>query len=163
AQTWALTLNDSTITGNLVGLARPMSYAGTWYADDFRAFSAAGDQSPPKVVLSAVAAPLTGVTTLQPTVTDETGVARVAFYVDGGLRATAPPGPFNWAFDTSTATNGTHTLTVKAYDLAGNVGSASQVVQTQNANALADPVIPAQYGHIRVAQLAYSLSQIDSF
>jgi hypothetical protein len=162
--TWAMTLNDTVLTaGGFVGLARPMSYAGTWYVDDFRVYSIAGDQAPPVVTLTAPTAPLSGVATIQPTVTDDTGVNRVEFYMDGGLKATDLAAPYTWNFDTTTAVNGQHTLTVAAYDIAGNVASKTVTVQTSNPTALTDPDIPNHYGHIRIAQLAYATGQIGAF
>ncbi len=162
APTWALTVNDTTLTGNYVGLARPGSYAGSWYADDFQVYTAAGDEVPPSITLSPPAAPLTGVVPLTATVTDNSGVTRVEFYVDGGLRATDTAAPYTFPFDSSTAVNGTHTLTVKAYDVAGNIGTLNLTVQTLNANSLEVPAISSNFSHIQVAQLIYSPSQLDA-
>jgi hypothetical protein len=159
SQTWALTATDSSLTqGGYVGLARPASYAGTVVFDDFGALAGSGDTTPPTVTLQAPAAgsTLTGTVTVQATAQDAGGVARVEFYVDGGLRATVTAAPYQWAFDSSTASNATHTLTVKAYDLAGNVGAASVQVTTSNASSLPKPTIPQHLPNIRIAELAYS-------
>jgi hypothetical protein len=164
APAWAMTVNDSVLTtGGFVGLARPMSYAGTWYVDDFRVNSIAGDQTPPTVNLTAPTAPLNGIAAIQPVVTDDVGVNRVEFYLDGALKTTDTAAPYVWNFDTSTAVNGAHVLTVLAYDIAGNVGSKTVALQTSNPSSLTDPSIPAHYAHIRIAQLAYSTSQLTSF
>ena len=74
-----ITVNDSAITsGDYVGLGRPGSYAGSWYVDNFLVYTSAGDESPPQVSLPVSAAPLVGVTTLAPTVTDDMAVARTS-------------------------------------------------------------------------------------
>src|SRR5262249_55233297 len=84
------------------------------------------------------------------------GVARLEFLVDDALRAAVTAPPFRWDFDTSTASNGEHRLTVLAYDLAGNVGRATWSFTTQNDTWLPRPSIPRHYPHIRIAELAYS-------
>ena len=91
---------------------------------------------------------------VQASAQDLGGVARVEFYLDNVLRAVSTTSPYVWNFDTGTASNGVHTLTVKAYDLAGNIGQASLSISTSNATALPRPVIPQHYSHIRIAQFS---------
>jgi hypothetical protein len=58
-------------------------------------------------------------------------VSGVQFFLDGaalGGQVTTAPYAFSW--NTATASNGSHTLTAKAYDAAGNVGSSSAVTVT---------------------------------
>jgi hypothetical protein len=65
---------------------------------------------------------------------DNVAVASVQFFLDGsplGSPVTAAPYAVNW--DTTKAANGSHTLSAKATDTSGNVGtSASVVVTVQN-------------------------------
>ena len=65
---------------------------------------------------------------------DDCGVASVQLLLDGralGSPVTSSPYAINW--DTTTDTNGTHTLTAVATDTSGNTGSSSQVsVAVQN-------------------------------
>ena len=65
---------------------------------------------------------------------DNVAVASVQFFLDGsplGSPVTAAPYAVNW--DTTTAINGSHTLSAKATDTSGNAGtSASVVVTVQN-------------------------------
>jgi hypothetical protein len=65
---------------------------------------------------------------------DNCSVASVQFYLDGqalGSPVTSSPYAVSWA--TTTATNGTHTLTAKATDTSGNVGASPAVsVTVQN-------------------------------
>src|SRR5262249_44628114 len=93
----------------------------------------------------------------QVSATDNVGVTRVEFYVDNVLRAAVSEQPFTWSFDTTAVANGPHTLTVKAYDPAQNIGQASQTITTQNDfSPLPRPVIPQHAPHIRLANLAYN-------
>jgi hypothetical protein len=61
------------------------------------------------------------------TASDNVGVTKVAFYVDGVLRAADTGSPYGTYFNSTLVANGSHTLTVKAYDAAGNVGTAAGV------------------------------------
>jgi leucyl aminopeptidase len=106
-----------------------------------------GSSTPPSVSIDA---PTNGATVaftvdVQATASSPVGVARVEFYVDGQLRHsdTAPPWLFSW--DTTSATNGTHTLLARAYDVASNTGQSLPVsVNVQNAllgQAVFDPTL----------------------
>jgi hypothetical protein len=165
-QTWALETTDSAITqaGN-VGLVRPPSYTGTLYFDDFSVIPASAISVGPTVSIQAPAAntTLSGVINVEVNATDpENTITSVDFYIDNVLRATSIDSPFTWAFDTTTATNGTHTLTVMVHDLAGNVGQATMTITTLNNTALTTPTIPQHLPNIRIAELAYGGSTIDS-
>jgi hypothetical protein len=58
------------------------------------------------------------------------GVTRVEFFLDGVLTATDTTSPYSWSWTTTGATNGSHTLTSKAYDAAGNLGTSATVSVT---------------------------------
>ncbi|RKG74590.1 hypothetical protein D7W79_22485 [Corallococcus exercitus] len=68
-----------------------------------------------------------GNVTVQATASDNVGVVKTELYVDGQKAAedTTSPYSFTW-----TATAGTHSLVVKAYDAANNVGSSAAVSVT---------------------------------
>jgi hypothetical protein len=164
-QTWALQTSDGAITsGGQDGLARTATYAGPLYFDDFSVYPQL-DMQPPTVTLTAPAfgATLTGTTTVQAQASDNVGVGRVEFYLDGFLQATDTAAPFSWNFDSSAASNGTHVISAIAYDLAGNSSLATESVVTSNGSALPAPSLPQHFSWIRVAQLLYSPDQLDSF
>lgn len=72
-----------------------------------------------------------GLTTVDVTATDDLRVGKVELYADGQLVAMDGVAPFQFTWDGSKASS-THTVfTAKAYDAAGNVGSAEVQVQTQ--------------------------------
>jgi hypothetical protein len=66
--------------------------------------------------------------------TDNIGVTKVEFYVDGALlpNGTEVSSPYTASWDSTTYSNSTHTLSAKAYDLAGNVGNSSSVIVNVN-------------------------------
>jgi Zn-dependent metalloprotease len=68
-----------------------------------------------------------GTITFSATASDNVGVSKVEFYVDGVLRGTDTSSPYSMTFDSTALSNGTHTLVAKAYDAAGNVGTSTSV------------------------------------
>ncbi|WP_424682014.1 CehA/McbA family metallohydrolase [Frateuria sp. YIM B11624] len=84
-----------------------------------------GDTTAPTV--SASESGSAGTITLMASASDDIGVSRVEFYVDGALKATDSSAPYQASLDSITLTDGSHTLVAKAYDAAGNVGSSNGV------------------------------------
>jgi thermitase len=100
--------------------------------------------TPPSV---SIAAPLTstsvsGTVLVQGSATDSSGVAKIELDVDGVAVATATASPFSFSWNSASKTNGSHTLTVKAFDAANNMGSASVTVSVNNAAQTADTTPP---------------------
>ncbi|HYO51964.1 Ig-like domain-containing protein [Archangium sp.] len=98
---------------------------------------------PPQAALTepAAGAALSGTVTLTATATDDVGVVKVEFYAGTHLLGTDTSPPYELAWDTTTASNGLGTLTVRAYDdSCGWTQSASVDVSLQNVgNATFDP------------------------
>jgi hypothetical protein len=68
-----------------------------------------------------------GTITLNATATDNVGVTKVEFYVDGNLLGSSTTSPYKLAYDSTKLSKGSHSLVTKAYDAAGNVGTSSAV------------------------------------
>jgi hypothetical protein len=66
------------------------------------------------------------------TASDNVGVSKVEFYVDSSMMSTDTSSPYSYSWDSTTVTNGTHTIMVKAYDAAGNNASKSVSVTVNN-------------------------------
>ena len=97
----------------------------------FRTLSA--DSVSPVVVLTAPAsgAVVSNSVTLSATASDNVAVVGVAFLMDGvavGAEVGSTPYTFQW--DTLGVPNGTHTITARARDLAGNVAVSGDVIVT---------------------------------
>jgi hypothetical protein len=103
--------------------------------------SGSGDTTLPTVTLSA---PTNGATvsgsavTVSATASDNVGVAGVQFQVDGvNLGAEDTSSPYSTTWNTTSAGNGSHTLTAIARDTANNTKSSSLTVTVSNAAASA--------------------------
>lgn len=79
---------------------------------------------------------LYGVVTLSVIASDNVGISKIEFYLDGTkLIATAENGATSISWDSANAANGTHTLKAIAYDAVGNHSeTASVTIKTQNQN-----------------------------
>lgn len=83
-------------------------------------------------------ATVSGTTKVTASASDDTGVSRVDFYLDGAVRASDTTSPYEWSWDTAADANGTHTLTSRAFDAAGNSATSSGVsVSVSNGTASA--------------------------
>jgi hypothetical protein len=87
--------------------------------------SGGGDTTLPAV--SASESGTSGTITLSATASDNVGVTKVEFYVDGALKGTDTTSAYSMTLDSTTLANGSHTLTAKAYDAAGNVATSGAV------------------------------------
>ena len=84
--------------------------------------AASGDTTAPLVTASESGT--SGTITLSATASDNVGVSKVEFHVDGVLKGTDTVAPYAMTLNSATLANGAHTLTAKAYDAAGNVGTS---------------------------------------
>jgi hypothetical protein len=111
-------------------------------------FTKAVDTTPPTTSITAPAnnATVSGSVTITAAASDNVGVTQVQFYIDGSLVGTDIAAPYTYAWNSATATNGTHTLSTKAYDAAGNIGTSPNVTVTVS-NAV---VIPFKITNIAV-------------
>src|SRR5437764_14838657 len=92
------------------------------------------DNTPPTITITSPgnAASVSGTIDVLATATDNVGVKSVALSVDGATVATSTTSPFTNSWNSGTAVNGTHTLTVTASDAAGNKSSSSIQVNVNN-------------------------------
>lgn len=86
---------------------------------------------------------VSGAVTLGANASDDTGVVKVSFYRGSTLIDTDTTGPSSFAvlWDTTTVANGTYSISAKASDAAGNVGTSSTISVTVN-NTTADTTPP---------------------
>jgi chitinase len=117
---------------------------GSLYYFAVTAFNKAGVESPysnivlvpelipPTVSLSTsiIGTTATGTVSLSASASDNVGVTRVEFYVNGVLQSSDTASPFLFSWNTSTLASGAYTLFARAYDAAGNVGQSGTVSLT---------------------------------
>jgi Bacterial Ig domain len=91
-----------------------------------------GDTIPPTTSITAPSNGATVSATLSVTASasDNVGVTRVEFWLDGALSSTDTTSPYEWSWNTTSVTNGTHTLVSKAFDAANNSGSSTAISVT---------------------------------
>ena len=75
---------------------------------------------------------VSGSVTITANASDNVGISKVEFYVNGVLQATDSASPYTFNWNTKSIANGSYTLTVKAYDAAGNIGNSSSVLVSVN-------------------------------
>ena len=112
-------------------------------SNDFT-FTTAGDTTPPTIsITSPVAgATLTGTVNAVASAEDNVSVASVQFKVDGassGPSLTAPP--YSYSLNTTSLSNGNHTLAAVATDAAGNTASSVGLPIVVNNPSTAPPVV----------------------
>jgi hypothetical protein len=84
-----------------------------------------GDATAPSVSITSPAngSTVSGTVTVSVSATDNVGVSSVSLTVDGAVVATGYAAPYNFSWNSSSIADGTHTVTAKATDAAGNAGS----------------------------------------
>ena len=103
---------------------------------------------PPAVSVTSPAggATVSGTVTVTANASDNVGVAGVQFLLDGAnLGAEDTTAPYSVSWNTATAANGTHTLTARARDAAGNLTTSAAVTVTVSNQAPAGGLVAA-YG-----------------
>jgi Bacterial Ig domain len=135
--------------------------------------TANNDTQPPTTAITAPTAgsSVAGTVSVTASATDNVGVTSVTFLLDGVAQATDTASPYSWSWNTTTATNGAHTLTSRAQDGAGNIGTSAAVAVTVSngtnianwrlvqANAALTYVLPAgtvvpNHGYLIIARNA---------
>ncbi|HJU84492.1 MAG TPA: Ig-like domain-containing protein [Holophagaceae bacterium] len=84
-----------------------------------------------------------GYITFSATATDNSGIQRVTFYVDGVFVASDYYAPYSVAFDSRGLSNGAHTLVVYAVDNMGNLGYLTHGIAFTVNNTTTDSVPPS--------------------
>ncbi|HXU13110.1 MAG TPA: Ig-like domain-containing protein, partial [Candidatus Binatia bacterium] len=91
------------------------------------------DTTPPTVSITSPAsgATVSGTTTVSASASDNVGVSGVQFFVDGSaVGAEDTTSPYSVAWNTTTVANGSHSLTARARDAAGNQKTSTAVTVT---------------------------------
>ncbi|WP_263630513.1 Ig-like domain-containing protein [Geomonas agri] len=90
------------------------------------------DVTAPSVALTAPAngTTIAGVTAVTADASDDVGVTKVEFYLNGVLQGSDSSAPYSYSWDPSTLARGSYTWTAKAYDAAGNQRQSAAVTVT---------------------------------
>ena len=79
------------------------------------------------ITAPADGATVTGTVAIAANASDNIGVDRVEFLLDGALLGSDTSAPYAYSWNSSTASNGAHALQARAVDLVGNTGSSPLV------------------------------------
>jgi len=143
---------ESLLYGSATDLGTPGrdNYYGHGRVDAAAAVNAArgaavADTQPPAVSMGALSAGATvsGLVGIDATASDNVGVVRVELRVDGRTVATDSTTPYQFAWDTATVANGSHSVEVHAFDAAGNGKGSGAIVVTVANPVAADTTPPA--------------------
>ena len=103
---------------------------------------ASTDTTPPTVSLTAPAggSTVSGKTvSLTASASDASGISKVDFLADGTLVGSSTVSPYSLSWDSTTVSNGSHSLSAKAYDTAGNTSTSSAVTVNVNNTQTGQP------------------------
>jgi hypothetical protein len=81
-----------------------------------------------------------GIVSVGAIATDNVGVTKVQFFLDDSLAVEMAAAPFLLSLDSSVLTSGTHTISAKAFDASGNVGTSNTITVTVVGDTLAPTV-----------------------
>jgi chitodextrinase len=98
------------------------------------------DTTPPTVSVNAPDT-FTGPVTLSATANDNVGVTKVEYLLDGSKIGEATTAPYDYVFDSTTRPDGSYSLTAKAYDAEGNVGTSTVKTITINNSETTAPTV----------------------
>ena len=91
------------------------------------------DTSAPEVAMQSPAqnAKISGEVQVGASASDDTGVTKVEFYIDNALASSDSTSPYEYSWDTTTVTSGTHTVYAKAYDASSKSANSAAVTVTK--------------------------------
>lgn len=146
------------------GDTRPQGAACDAGADEVT--GGGSDTTSPTVSISApsASAKLRGSVAVTASASDNTGVVGVQFKLDGiNLGSEDTSSPYSITWDTTTATNGTHSLTAVARDAAGNTKTSTSVsVTVDNAAPTVSITTPANGATVSGSSVSITASAADT-
>lgn len=104
------------------------------------------DTTVPVVSITSPAANATvsGTVNIAASASDNIGVSKVEFYLNGVLKSTDTAAPYSYSWNSTTVSNGNYTITTKAFDAAGNSSASSVTVAVNNVVATSSSICQAQ-------------------
>lgn len=100
------------------------------------------DQAPSVAIISPSGGEVTGVVPVDIEAADNVGVVRAELWVNGKKTVTDALAPFAFAWDSSNLASGDYTLTIRAFDAAGNQGVSQGVLVTVDNSSVIDDEAP---------------------
>jgi len=130
---------SSLAAGSYTLTARAYDAAGNVGESGAVTVTVVNDTTAPTVALTSPSsgATLSGTVAVTASASDNVGVSRVEFYANGSLLSASNVAPYSYSWNTAGVSNGSYTLSARAYDSAGNVRNSSSVsVAVNNTSSL---------------------------
>jgi hypothetical protein len=167
---YALKIDTNTLTnGNHSFVVKAYDWAGntgTSGAAIFNVNNTIPDTQDPVVTITSPAngAAVSGIVNIAATASDNVGVTRVDFHLDGSTTAahSDTSSPYSWSWNTTTVSNGPHTLLAKAYDAANNEGASATVTVTVDNASPPKPGDLNSDGSVDIVDLSILLSNWET-
>lgn len=141
---YAMSLDSTTLANGSHSLVAKASDAagnvGSSTAVAFSISNPAPDTQAP--IVSSYESGGSGTISFTANYSDNVGVTKVEYYVDGALKGSSTTAPFSVSYDSRNLSNGLHSLVAKAYDAAGNVGTSSNTTNFSINNGSGDTQAP---------------------
>lgn len=104
----------------------------------------AGDTAAPTVLITAPAngSAVSGTVAIGIAASDNVGVAKVSFYINGAFKGSDMVSPYSYSWNTAVEFNGMYTIYAVAYDAAGNSKNSATISAVVNNNIAADKIAP---------------------
>lgn len=132
-------LNQTSTTINGLDPSKSYDFAVTAYntsgmESSFSNVVIVAEMTPPAVDITSPmdATSVSGIVPINVNASDNVGVVKVEFYVNGVLKVAETASPYTYSWDTSLLQPGSYTLMAKAYDAAGNASQSSRTVNVVN-------------------------------
>jgi PKD repeat protein len=111
-------------------------YYGYGLVNAYDALQYTTGDSPPTCIITSPSdgATVSGIIDIDVTATDDVGVEKVDFFVNGGLLGSDYTSPYSISWDTTIETDGPYTITATAFDTADQTTSDSISVTVDNIN-----------------------------
>jgi predicted secreted protein len=137
------TITTSTVTQNTLVTVTGTFGNGSKSGSFTLTPAAGGDTTAPTATITSPAAGATvsGTISIQANASDNVGVTRVDFLVDGAVLSSDTTSPYSASWNTTGAANGTHALTVRAFDAANNQKTSAAVSVTVNNGTTTAPTL----------------------
>ncbi|MBI3713054.1 MAG: CehA/McbA family metallohydrolase [Burkholderiales bacterium] len=131
---YTISINSANLSNGSHSLVAKASDAasnvGSSASVSFSVNNSTADTTAPTVSASTTGS--SGTISLNATASDNVGVSKVEFYVDGALKGSSTTSPYAMSLNSTSLSNGSHSLVAKAYDAANNIGTSSTVSFTVN-------------------------------
>jgi hypothetical protein len=116
-----------------------------------RDFTVTADTKPPAMAITSPAngTQATGTVNVSATASDPNGIKQVDFKIDGVLQATASVPAYSFAWDTTTVPEGSHTITVDAYDTKDNKATQTVTVLVDRTSPQLVLTSPGDQAYVR--------------